>query len=342
MQLRRDKGLCYFCDEKFSHTHRCPNRRLMMLQLSDEDVETIDPDPPEDVAEMVNEDIQHHLSLNAMKGNCGMGTLRFNGTIGNIQVQVLVDSGSSDTYLQPRIAQFLKVPIEATPSFQVLVGNGQSLTVEGMVRQLQLQVQGHELCIPAYLLPVAGADLILGSSWLATLGPHIADYAALTLQFYQDGKFIKLQGDKRNSPLQAQFHQLKRMQHTNAIDECFTIQMIPPVVPHDILSELPSDIEPELAILLHTYQKVFHTPIGLPPPREQMHEIPLQEGISPVKVRPYRYPHSQKEQIEKMVHEMLQQGIIKPSNSPFSSPIILVKKKDGSWRFCTDYRALNQ
>jgi len=100
-------------------------------------------------------------------------------------------------------------------------------------------------------------------------------------------------------------------------------------------------VELEIALLLHTYQQVFDVPSALPPPRSHNHAIPLIHGANLVKVKSYRYPFSQKLQIEKMVQDMLQEGIIVPSNSPFSSPIILVKKKDGTWRFYTDYRTLN-
>jgi len=112
-------------------------------------------------------------------------------------------------------------------------------------------------------------------------------------------------------------------------------------IPQEQWLELPADMNPDLALLLHTYHMVFNKPSGLPPDRSHNHVIPLVPGSNAVKVRPYRYLHSQKEQIEKMIADMLAEGIITPSTSPFSSPIILVKKKDGTWRFCTDYRALN-
>jgi len=343
VQLRREKGLCFTCDEKYSLSHRCPNKQYLWLHLDEEDFATnstlsdsvsednIEPQPPP----------EPHLSFNALKGSHGLATMRFKGAINGLPVQVLLDSGSSDNFLQPRIAACLKLPVEPIANFKVLVGNGSALVVEGLVNNVQVNIQNHTIQLPTYLLPISGADLVLGASWLATLGAHISDYSNLSLKFMLNDKFVTLRGEQPKLPAPAQFNHFRRMFHTHAIEEMYCLQFHTSRTAHDQFLELPVDMEPKLALLLHTYKEVFAEPRDLTPNRSHTHTIPLLQGSNPVKVRPYRYPFSQKQQIETMVQEMLDTGLIVPSTSPFSSPIILVKKKDGTWRFCTDYRALN-
>jgi len=92
--------------------------------------------------------------------------------------------------------------------------------------------------------------------------------------------------------------------------------------------------------LLADFGDVFAEPKGLPPQRARDHAIVLKPDAAPVVVRLYRYPAAHKDELERQCAAMIEQGIVRRSDSAFSSPVLLVKKADGSWRFCIDYRAL--
>lgn len=95
-------------------------------------------------------------------------------------------------------------------------------------------------------------------------------------------------------------------------------------------------------MVLQKFSSVFAIPVGLLPKCDCDHRIPLLQGSNPVAIRPYRYPHLLKDEIEKQCTEMLHNGVIRPSSPPFSSPVLLVRKADNNWRFCIDYRDLNK
>jgi len=96
------------------------------------------------------------------------------------------------------------------------------------------------------------------------------------------------------------------------------------------LGSVQNEIPEQIENLLLEFVEVFQEPKEIPPSGSHDHTIVLKEGTSPISVRPYRYPYYQKSKIEKLIKEMLAMGTIKPSQSPFSSPVLLVRKVNGS------------
>jgi Reverse transcriptase (RNA-dependent DNA polymerase) len=97
----------------------------------------------------------------------------------------------------------------------------------------------------------------------------------------------------------------------------------------------------EILEVLDQYTPVFENQTMLPPKMPIDHAFPLIPNARAVNLRPYRYSHFQKLELDKVIEELLSNKIIQPSTNPYASPALLVKKKDGSWRLCMDYRQLN-
>jgi hypothetical protein len=114
----------------------------------------------------------------------------------------------------------------------------------------------------------------------------------------------------------------------DAIEQLLELQVVP-------LSK-PTDMPTVVADLLNQFNHLFDGPKELPPKRWIDHAIPLILRAQSFRLKPYRYTPQQKE-----VKEMLGNGIIQQSTSPFASHVLVVKKKDGEWWLCVDYRRLN-
>jgi len=134
--------------------------------------------------------------------------------------------------------------------------------------------------------------------------------------------------------LPATIAQLLTLEHNNSIAHVVALYQ----VEHQ---EGAADIPSVIQCVLDSFQSVFEEPIELPASRAWDHTIPLLAGTKPINIRPYRYTPEQKNEIETQVKEMLRPGLITTSSSPFSSAVLLVKKKDQTWRFFVDFRHLN-
>lgn len=277
------------------------------------------------------------LSPAAFLGLASPKALRVKAHISGHPVTVLVDSGSTHNIIQPRIATFLNLPITPISPFPVMVGNGSHIHCDGFCQTVTLNIQNTPFTIPFFVLPIEGADIVLGMTWLGSLGPILADFSIPCMSFKHNDNTITFYGEPLSAP--ASSSTIQHLMHKNAIASMHTLIFEHEEHQTPASPAIPED--PHIHNLLLEYSHIFETPTSLPPPRNHDHHIPLAPNSSPVNVRPYRYPHYQKQIMTDLIAEMLKDGLIKPSHSPYSSPVLLVRKKDGTWRFCVDYRALN-
>lgn len=229
---------------------------------------------------------------------------------------------------------------------KVKVANDQELISPGHNQGNKLRMQGHTFSLDFYLLSLAGYDIVLGIQWLRTLGPILWDFIKLSMAFDHDSRKCLFQGLATLTSLdlvEGEFFKLPRTERKGVLLHLITQEAAPlPLKGQHEEGQLQQGSTGPLTDILNSYSDVFAEPKGLPPARSLDHAIPLHEGAQPVPVRLYCYPLYQKEEIEHIIQDLLASGAIQNSTSPFSSPVLLVRKAYGSWCMCLDYRALNQ
>ncbi|KAI3730743.1 hypothetical protein L1987_61919 [Smallanthus sonchifolius] len=271
-------------------------------------------------------------------------TMRVVGTIGTKQIQILIDSDSTHNFDNAKLAFKLNCPTKEVPVMKVLFANGKELDCHQLCPDFQWLMQGVWFKTDVLLLPLDNYDMVLGIQWLQSLNYIMWNFKKLTMQFTVNSRVMELKGITKNGVSLCSMKKLSSMlcKDNPMIQlQLFSMQEgLNGSFQHQA-KVTSAQQNGDINALLAQYEDVFKVPDSLPPNRSCNHEIHLTDESITINQRAYRYPVGQKDIIESMVQEMLDMGIIKHSVSSFASSVVLVKKKDGTWRLCVNYRKLN-
>lgn len=339
-EYRRENNQCFRCGEKYAPGHVCakttvPLATVHSMETQGQEIlsdEVLDAVEQQEVALAALQ-----LSVCALAGTDGPSSIRLRACIGNQTILILIDSGSSHSFLDASLLTRIGVQPTTMPVPQtVKVANGAYMPCDKEVKNLSWWINDNEFTYDVKILELGGYDLILGMDWLEQWGEMRCQWKEKWLSFDYNGKHVKLQGLSTKELAQLQEMSLEQVIELHRENEIWATALITTVSSPTVVVNPPG-----IQKLLQQYADVFAEPDSLPPSRAYDHAIHLVPGATPVNSRPYRYSPLQKDEIERQVQEMIKAGIISPSLSPFASPVLLVKKKDGTWRFCVDYRKLN-
>ncbi|KAL4021245.1 hypothetical protein IC575_020039 [Cucumis melo] len=248
------------------------------------------------------------LSINFVVGLNDSGTMKIRGKLQGMKVIIMIDCGVPHNFISEKIVKSLQIPTKETAHHGVILRSGTAIQGKGVCENVEIQLK----------------------NW--------------NLKFCNNGKQISIKGDPSLTKARISLKSMFKTwgdQYEGFIIECRIVE-----VTNNGKVELNSteatftELDP-IHIVLKQYEDIFEWPKKLPPRREIKHHIYFKESTDPINVRPYTYGYHQKEEMEKLVEEMLASEVMRPSKSPFTNLVLLVQRKNGSWCFCVDYRAVN-
>ncbi|XP_066354763.1 uncharacterized protein [Miscanthus floridulus] len=305
---RQARGLCMSCGEKWHQGHKCaPAIQLHALQEVWDLCQYIfdDAECSEDTTPVQNEQVFMLLSAAAAATPFHPRKLQFHSSIQNRAITILLDSGSTNSFLDTSVAESLSGVQPLQSPVSVKVASGASVACTSQIQCAEWYIEGFKFHSTLKILPIGTYDMIFGMDWLQAFSPMKVNWLQRWIQIPYGPENVVLQGALPDDV------------------QCSLVQL------HHISVD-------GAAQHLDQYQHLFRVPTELPPRRACDHSIPLLPRAQPVSVRPYRYSPALKSEIEAQVTEMLQSGLIRPSSSAFSSLVLLVRKKDNGWRLCVD------
>lgn len=198
--------------------------------------------------------------MNSIVGITFDKTLKIKGQIEGVGVIVLVDSRASHNFILHDLVRKLGMQIETGKKFGVMVGNGVTVKGEGVCRAVPLEVQGVRITQDFFPFELGGADVVLGVTWLSSLGDICANWKNLTMKFEWEGRRVSLQGDPSLVKIVISLKvMLRSLQSTGGgyLVEFCSMEGVP--------EQDGEPTDPRIVSLMEGYNQLFDQPTKLPP-----------------------------------------------------------------------------
>lgn len=285
------------------------------------------------VKEEMEEQAHVYAALDPSGYNRQFSILEVQGDYEGRPLSFLIDSGSSHSFLSPSTIKRLQLHIKLTGhKLRVSLANGSTILVDEQTVEIPFQLEGIPTSHEFRVLNMGKFQGILGMDWLSLNYADISCRQGIVSFLTGEGKRVQVQGQNGKSPLQV----VKANKLLKGLRKGLPIYVLKLDKPNQETNKL----EPEW---LSEYQDIFPEELtDLPPKRGLVHEIELIPGAQPLAKSPYKMSLSEALELKEQLTQLLEQGFIRPSVSPWGAPVLFQKKKDGTFRLCIDFRGLNQ